>query len=578
MAAAFRRVLLGVSRPSLVFGGCPATRLFAGRSVGRNELWYQSQRFLSTKGGPSLVDLMDLTLPHTWYPNARKKKRHVVMHVGPTNSGKTHTAIKRLQLCSSGVYCGPLRLLAWEVAERVNKANVACNLVTGQEKREVDGAKHTAMTVEMADVTRDYGCAIIDEIQMIGCQERGFSFTRALLGLAADELHLCGDPSAVSVVQNLLAATEDLFEVKYYNRLSPLEAMRKPLGTYSKIRKGDCVVAFSRRNIYSIKKEIETSGKLKCSVVYGSLPPETRTRQAEQFNDTSSGLDVLIASDAVGMGLNLNIRRIIFSTLEKFDGTCTRSLTPVEIKQIAGRAGRFGSMFPNGEVTCLISEDLPLLHGSLSTPSIPLKAAGLLPAFDFFALYSTLHPDMTFAEILEDFMLKARLSPDYFMCNCESMMVVAEMIQNLPLPLQDRFLFCICPVDIKDEISMGALVQFASEYAKEGSVSLQKIFTPGNIKLPRTQGALIQLESFHKVLELYIWLSLRFKDAFNDYHLALSQKELCSLIIEEGMKMVGVAKKSNRKHIRKQTSILTKLAMEGLSDHPGQGEDEPSED
>lgn len=155
--------------------------------------------------------------------------------------------------------------------------------------------------------------------------------------------------------------------------------------------------------------------------------------------------------------------------------------------------------------------------------------------------------------------------------------VVAEMIENLSLPLQDRFIFCICPVDIKDAISTGALLQFATDYAKEGSVSLQKIFTPGNIKLPRTQGALIQLESFHKVLELYIWLSLRFKDAFNDYNVALSQKGLCSLIIEEGMKMVGVAKKSNRKHIRKQTSILTQLAIEGEKDLPGQGEEESSE-
>lgn len=106
------------------------------------------------------------SLPHTWYPFARTKKRRVVMHVGPTNSGKTYMALESLRLSASGVYCGPLRLLAWEIAERMNKANVLCSLITGQEKREVTGAKHQAMTVEMADVTRHFECGVIDEIQV----------------------------------------------------------------------------------------------------------------------------------------------------------------------------------------------------------------------------------------------------------------------------------------------------------------------------------------------------------------------------------------------------------------------------
>ncbi|XP_031278083.1 DExH-box ATP-dependent RNA helicase DExH16, mitochondrial-like [Pistacia vera] len=142
--------------------------------------------------------------PHTWYPRARNKIRKVVLHVGPTNSGKTHQALKRLESSSTGIYCGPLRLLAWEVAKRLNKANVPCDLITGQEREEVDGAKHKAVTVDMADVTTDYDCAVIDEIQMLGCRTRGFSFTRALLGISADELHLCGDPAAVPLIQEIL--------------------------------------------------------------------------------------------------------------------------------------------------------------------------------------------------------------------------------------------------------------------------------------------------------------------------------------------------------------------------------------
>ncbi|GFZ08881.1 ATP-dependent RNA helicase [Actinidia rufa] len=112
---------------------------------------------------------LNASCPHTWYPNARRKNRNVILHVGPTNSGKTHHALKQLESSSSGIYCGPLRLLAREVANRLNKEKVPIDLITGQETEEVDGAKHKAVTVEMADVTSDYDCAIIDEIQAGPC-------------------------------------------------------------------------------------------------------------------------------------------------------------------------------------------------------------------------------------------------------------------------------------------------------------------------------------------------------------------------------------------------------------------------
>ncbi|CAI0465862.1 unnamed protein product [Linum tenue] len=225
------------------------------------------------------IDFTDLTSPHTWYPKARRKIRKVFLHVGPTNSGKTYHALKSLQSNPSGIYCGPLRLLAWEVANRLNKANVPCDLITGQEVETVDGAKHKAVTVEMADVNSDYSCAVIDEIQMLGCKTRGFSFTRALLGISADELHLCGDPAAVPLIEEILKVTGDDVKIETYERLLPLVPLKKPLGSFDNIQTGDCIVTFSRKQIYKLKKKIETGANHLCSVVYGSLPPETRTRQ-----------------------------------------------------------------------------------------------------------------------------------------------------------------------------------------------------------------------------------------------------------------------------------------------------------
>ena len=110
-------------------------------------------------------------------------------------------------------------------------------------------------------------------------------------------------------------------------------------GDLARVRPGDCVVAFSRREIFSLRQRIEASSSLSCSVVYGSLPPETRKAQAARFNDSTQPERVLVASDAIGMGLNLNIRRVVFSSLDKFDGEAVRPLTP-SVRQIAGRAGR----------------------------------------------------------------------------------------------------------------------------------------------------------------------------------------------------------------------------------------------
>lgn len=507
--------------------------VFTRRNYGKILGSSSNYDFTGSQPTSSSFDFTDLTCPHTWYPIARRKKRKVILHVGPTNSGKTYNALKQLERSSSGVYCGPLRLLAWEVAKRLNKANVPCDLITGQEKELVEGANHKAVTVEMADVTSVYDCAIIDEIQMVGCKQRGFSFTRALLGIAANELHLCGDPAVVPLVEDILKVTGDDVEVHTYERLSPLVPLKVPVRSVSDIKTGDCLVTFSRKDIYRHKNTIEKAGKHLCSVVYGSLPPETRTAQATRFNDATNDFDVLVASDAIGMGLNLNISRIIFSTLEKFDGSETRDLTVSEIKQIAGRAGRFRSQFPVGEVTCLHKEDLPLLHSSLKSPSPIIERAGLFPTYDLLSRYSQAHPKLGLYKILEHFVENAKLSSNYFISNVEDMMKAAALVDELPLKLQDKYLFVVSPVDINDEISGRGFAQFAQNYSKTRVVKLREILSDDTVKVPRTPTELKELESIHKVLDLYVWLSLRLEDSFPDREVAASQKSICNVLIEQ---------------------------------------------
>ena len=252
--------------------------------------------------------LLDLRYPVEWYPATRSMQRTIHLHVGPTNSGKTYHALKRLEQADSGVYAGPLRLLAHEVYTRLNAHGVPCNLVTGDEVQIAEGndVKMCSCTVEMVPVNNDVDVAVIDEIQMIGHEERGWAWTQAVLGLKAKELHLCGEERTVPLIKELAVAMGDKLEIHHYQRLSPLKTMSSSLrGNLRNLKKGDCVVAFSRVQIHAYKQRIEKVTRKRVAIVYGSLPPEIRAQQASLFNDPNNDYDFLVASDAIGMGLNL---------------------------------------------------------------------------------------------------------------------------------------------------------------------------------------------------------------------------------------------------------------------------------
>ena len=154
-----------------------------------------------------------------------------------------HRCIGQLEQ-GGGIYLGPLRLLALEVYENLNRDGVYCNLLTGQEKRDVPFSKHVSCTLEMVNVTsNEYEVAVIDEIQMIADKERGYAWTRALQGLRAKEIHLCGGIEALDIVKNIVEEMGDEFELQTYNRLGELKINDVSLqGDYSRVRPGDCVV------------------------------------------------------------------------------------------------------------------------------------------------------------------------------------------------------------------------------------------------------------------------------------------------------------------------------------------------
>lgn len=249
----------------------------------------------------------DLRFPQEWYPATRQFQRTWYLHVGPTNSGKTYHALKRLMESGSGCYAGPLRLLAHEVFERMNADGIPCNLITGDDRKiHSESAQLVSCTVEMVNLNKPMEVCVLDEIQMIGDMDRGWAWTQALMGVKAQEVHLCGEERTVELIQNLAATMGDKLVVRRYKRLGPLEVMPESLnGDLHRLERGDCIVTFSRKNIFAVQREIETVTGKKCAVIYGSLPPETRSIQAKLFNDPDNDYEILVASDAVGMGLNL---------------------------------------------------------------------------------------------------------------------------------------------------------------------------------------------------------------------------------------------------------------------------------
>ncbi len=305
------------------------------------------------------------------YPVARSIHRSFVLHIGPTNSGKTYDAISRLEEASSGVYLAPLRLLAYEQFDTMNHDGVPCNLLTGEEHISVVCANITASTIEMADLNRFYEVGVIDEGQMIADPERGGSWSAAILGLAAREIHVCASPDAEKLLVNIIQSCGDDVEVVHHQRQTPLIAEDKRFRFPADVRDGDALIVFSKRSVHAVAAELQKErGGMRASIIYGALPYDVRHEEARRFREGETS--VVVATDAIGMGLNLPIQRVVFLEMSKFDGEFIRHLEDHEIKQIAGRAGRYG-MYDTGYAAT--SEFPEEIEYALSTPDEELTEA-----------------------------------------------------------------------------------------------------------------------------------------------------------------------------------------------------------
>ena len=286
-------------------------------------------------------------------------KNKISAILGPTNTGKTHLAIETMLSFESGMIGFPLRLLAREVYDKVlkkiNSEKVA--LITGEEKIIPSNAKYFLCTVESMPIDKQLDFVAVDEIQMCSDHERGHIFTDRLLNIRGEKLTMF---MGSNTIKNIINKLEDDIEFINRNRLSKLSySGHKKI---SRIDRKTAIIAFSAEEVYAIAELIRRQ-KGGASIVMGSLSPKTRNAQVELYQ--SGDVDFLVATDAIGMGINMDLNHVYFSNLKKFDGRKLRRLNLSEMGQIAGRAGRYmndGSFGITGQCREITPEEVELLE------------------------------------------------------------------------------------------------------------------------------------------------------------------------------------------------------------------------
>lgn len=523
----------------------------------QHEIKYSFQSFIardrfSKKQNELQQRLLDFRFPQEWLPGTREMQRTVHIHVGPTNSGKTYQAIKALENSKTGVYAGPLRLLATEVYQRLKAKGFPCALVTGEEVRQPEETDQyfTSCTVEMVPMNTRFDVAVIDEIQMLSDPDRGSAWTMALLGVQAKEVHVCGEERAVGLVESLCASVGDKCVIHRYKRLSPLKTMDQALDNdFTKLEKGDAVVAFNRLSLHALKRDIEKFTGRRCAIIYGSLPPEVRVQQAALFNDPDNDYDYVVASDAIGMGLNLEIRRVILESVTKFDGNQNRMLTFPEIKQIGGRAGRYRSATnPNGGVVGQIAEepgggfvttmehaDLHVIKRAFTKSVADLNVAYISPPAGIVERFASYYPPGTpLSFILQRIRMVAVLTERFRISVTSDVLAIADIVQEFNIPIWDKLTFCHMPVRLKDENSTNMIRALArivannetGDFLSIKEIPLEYLDMEMNDTKKYGHKYLQKMESLHDAINQYVWLSYRYTGMFRDRELAFHVRNL----------------------------------------------------
>ena len=468
---------------------------------------------------------------HETFPGARSRERQLLLIAGPTNSGKTYAAFQQLAAAKTGVYLAPLRLMAAEFWDRMRSAGIPCSLITGEERFPDPEARHVSSTIEMLATDAEYDVAIIDEVQMIADKDRGWAWTQAIVGVNAKLVIFVGSPDAEAVLREIASRLGESFSVQRTERLCELEVAEQPLDPDKKVDDATAFISFSRRDVLAWKQTLGTS---QCAAIYGALSPEVRREEARRF--AAGEAKIVSATDAIGMGLNLPVKTIVFTTLTKWDGEKEITLSDSSIRQIAGRAGRYG-MHEVGTVTALNKRDLDHIRTAMAAAAEPLPTiapiAPHMKMLDFLA-QETGRNDLP--SLLDCFAALPGDTDLFCKADVSSMRDLAGQLGDFTLPLTTQFALCACPVDTRSGDHMRVWRQWVAAVAEEVPSPMPRgqrfVAQGGTTSAIQLQGA----EGRVRLLAAYRWMHHRMPELFPDIDEALAVSSTTNQFISDSLK------------------------------------------
>ncbi|MFK5976703.1 MAG: SUV3 C-terminal domain-containing protein [Sulfurovum sp.] len=473
------------------------------------------------------------------FPLARELKREIIFHIGATNSGKTYEALKTLKEANTGYYLAPLRLLALEGYENLKEDGVSVSLITGEEEIIDEDSTHISSTIEMMNVSVDVDVCVIDEIQMIGDRDRGWAWANALIGVPAKKIILTGSLDARLAVEEICEYLGEKLTVIEFERKTELVMMSNAVNIKD-IEPQTAVIAFSRRDVLSLKQQL--SQDYSVSVIYGNLSPEVRREEARRFRAKES--EILVSTDAIAMGLNLPIKMILFSKDNKFDGVSRRKLLPAEVLQISGRAGRYG-MQERGFVGALDEPSLSTItkafHSPLPNITLPIS---VMASLEHIMLIGEILESDDILEILEFFADNMEFEGPFKTSNIDSMLEIASIVSEYHLDLKTKFILSCAPASISSPYIESVFHRYIKQIEAGGSVLY---IPPRDLpKFAQTNDMLLNAEDRVREISLYLWLSFKFPEQFEDTHKAINARVRLNQFIENSLRQGHFTKKCSK--------------------------------
>jgi hypothetical protein len=492
-----------------------------------------------------LVEERGLIAYREYFPTARSLQRELIMYAGQTNSGKTWRALNDLVAGESGAYLAPLRLLALEGQEEIEKRGRNSSYLTGEERDIREGAQFIASTIEMMDPRRSVDTIVIDEVQLLTDRNRGWAWCQALVGAPARRVIMTGSPDAVPLVQAMAEYLREPLTVHTLERYVPIEPAAQAM-SLAEVEAGTAIIAFTRRDVLALKAELEM--KHRVAVIYGNLTPEVRREEARRFR--SGEARVLVSTDAIAMGLNLPIRTVCFSTLQKWNGEDDVQLEPWEILQIGGRAGRYGH-YERGHVGALDRRDARRIAQVFAAGYEPPQraiATTVRPGADHIAVIAEGLHTKRLGRALAAFQRGMTFDSELLSPGVQDDMIqLADLADRYPkIPLAERLTFASAPVDMRLEWLIQEYGTWLGVRAAGGEVHLAPLAPVFQKERAFSDDELRGAEMEAKRLTLYAWLAYRFAATFPDLAHCSAQRRALDAFIERTLAARKLSRQSDQ--------------------------------